>query len=957
MVEPIRIPGPKLPPTQLSPSLHRLSKPAASSGVSFPVRRLLSAVTVATLSGGLLAVPVLTLPVVHPHAVATSVAEVPVRAVTDAPGVLGRASREHAGHFDLVGATWSAGSFDPRSTRIETRVHKGSGWTSWEALEPTDTGADAGSADALRAARLHGDVQTAEPVWVGHADGVEARVVAAPNRPANASPAALPDDLEVVLVDGGTSNADNAAQRVMFHGSTASAAADRPEILTRADWGADESLRRNACPEGPDYSSSIRMGFVHHTDGTNGYSRSEVPSILRGIYAYHVKANGWCDVGYNFLVDRFGRIWEGRYGGISKNVLGAHTGGFNTNSFGTSLIGDFTGTAPSSAMLSAVERLFAWKLSRNYRDPLGTSTLVAGSFSGSRYAEGNTVTFDTVSGHRDADYTTCPGSAAYRTLGSIRTGIRDVMAAGFVAPSQSAPAIRMAGGVLKVRAAVIAKQTWTLTVTDVDGAVVRTTSGTASRSTKAVAAWDLRGDDGLPVLPGEYRLQLTGGTAAGATAVPWSSTVTVTPPVALSVPAQRSLGGSVTPKGAGIPGHSVSVSVTGPEGTTQLGSFLVSSTGRWSASAPVAVDGDLTWTVTDPAVSGYSGQRRTRVAPAVTNPVEQVSFVPAGTALTVRGTALPGAGSPVHLMTQQAGAAGATAGAGLPVATDGTWSSSLTPAKPTAFWAADARGLVSAKRLVYPVAVPTATAPDEGYAGRSVRVTGNAGNAPVEVTFSARQPDGVWTTVARRTAGTDGRFSFRLPLADAPGGVARWRVTTAYGQAGGPVTIAAVFPPTVAGPARSVWNGIHVLTGRAVPGDEVTIETAKPGGTWATAGTVKAAADETWSFPLTFTRDLRWRVRSASGTSDAGLTRIVPTLRAPATSVSRAKVTLHGRAIPGRLVHVQRRPPGTTEWVELTAVRAARDGSWEVVRRPQRSAEWRVVSHRQASRIVTITIG
>ena len=925
------------------------------------MRRLLSAVTVATLAGGFLAVPVLTLPVVHPQAVTTSVAEVPVQAVTGLPGVLGRASREDAAPFDLVGATWRTGTFDPRTTQIEFRVHRGSdrgsGWSDWQQMEPADTGADDGTADALRAARLRGDVQTAEPVWVGNADGVEARVVEAPERAGPIGPATLPDDLEVVLVNGGSSDADDRAQRVMFRGSTAAASADRPEILTRADWGADESLRRNACPDGPDYTSSVQMGFVHHTDGTNGYSRSQVPSILRGIYAYHVRANGWCDVGYNFLVDRFGRIWEGRYGGIAKAVLGAHTGGFNSNSFGASLIGDFTGTAPSSAMRGAVERLFAWKLSRSYRDPLGTSNLVAGAFSGSRYDEGSTVTFDTVSGHRDADYTTCPGAAAYQTLDSIRAGVRDAMAAGFVAPTQSASAIRMAGGVLRVRAAVIAKQTWKLTVTDAEGAVVQTTSGTASRSNTAVASWDLRGTDGLPVLPGEYRLQLTGGTAAGATAVPWSSTVTVTPPVALTVPAQRSLGASVTAKGNGIPGHSVAVSVAGPHGTQQLGSFTVGSTGRWVASAPVTVDGDLTWTVSDPAVSGYTGRRRTRVAPAVTTPVDLVSFVPAGGALTIRGTALRGAGASVRLMTQPLGATTATAGPGLAVAADGGWSTSLTPTAPRAFWATDARGLVSAKRVVYPVGAPTATAPDEGYAGRSVRVVGNAGNAPVEVTFSARQPDGVWSVLARRTAEQDGRFAFRLPLADAPGAEARWRVTTAYGQVGDPVAIAPVFKPTVEGPAKSAWNGIHVLTGRAVPGDVVTIETAPPGASWATVGKVTAAADETWSFPLTFTRDLSWRVRSASGRSAAGLTRIVPTLRAPATTASGARLTLHGRAIPGRLVHVQRRPVGAVDWVELTAVRAAHDGSWSVVRRPQRTAEWRVVSHRQPSRTVTITVG
>src|SRR3954447_14141984 len=183
----------------------------------------------------------------------------------------------------------------------------------------------------------------------------------------------------------------------------AEAAQSQPTIYTRAQWGADEHLRLRACPKGPDYSSTIKMGFIHHTDGPNGYTAAQVPSILRSIYAYHVESNGWCDIGYNFLVDRFGRIWEGRYGGITKPVLGAHTGGFNTDSFGASLIGNFTSTTPPAAMLSAVEKLFAWKLGTNYANPLGKAQMLAGSFSGSRFAAGSRVTFNVVSGHRDAD--------------------------------------------------------------------------------------------------------------------------------------------------------------------------------------------------------------------------------------------------------------------------------------------------------------------------------------------------------------------------------------------------------------------------------------------------------------------------------------------------------------------------------------------------------------------------
>ena len=102
---------------------------------------------------------------------------------------------------------------------------------------------------------------------------------------------------------------------------------------------------------------------MHHTVNSNGYSRDQVPSIIRGIYAYHTQSRGWSDVGYNFLVDRFGRIWEGRYGGVARPVVGAHTLGYNDYSFAMSAIGNFDVTGAPSAMLDAYGRLFAWKLS------------------------------------------------------------------------------------------------------------------------------------------------------------------------------------------------------------------------------------------------------------------------------------------------------------------------------------------------------------------------------------------------------------------------------------------------------------------------------------------------------------------------------------------------------------------------------------------------------------------
>ena len=168
------------------------------------------------------------------------------------------------------------------------------------------------------------------------------------------------------LIDPGESRAD-ASVGAGAPMSSAAAAAGQPPIFTRAEWGADESLRDGS----PNYSSTIKAGFVHHTASANGYSAAEVPKILRGIYAYHTKSNGWSDIGYNFLVDRFGRLWEGRYGGISKPVIGAHTGGFNTDTFAVSAIGNYDKVAAPAAMTDAISRVLAWKLSLHYRNPVG----------------------------------------------------------------------------------------------------------------------------------------------------------------------------------------------------------------------------------------------------------------------------------------------------------------------------------------------------------------------------------------------------------------------------------------------------------------------------------------------------------------------------------------------------------------------------------------------------------
>ncbi len=919
------------------------------------MRRAASALAVLAATAGVLAVPVLARPVTQAHAVAPHVVSIGVQPRPVTRGVLGVSTQPVTHRFDLVGATWQRGSLPSGATSVEVRVHVDNRWSGWRALSPMDGGADGGTVDAKRAKSVTGGEVVAEPVFVGSADDLQARVVGRGSVPAN---------LHVLLVDGGRSSADANPRPVrIWGGEVANAAVDQPTIYSRADWGADESLRKSACPSGPSYSPTIKMGFLHHTDGGNGYSRSQVPGIIRSIYAYHVRANGWCDVGYNYLIDRFGRIWEGRAGGVTKAVLGAHTGGFNYDSFGVSLIGAYNKTQPSTEMLAAAEQLFAWRLGSYYIDPTANTTLVADSFSGSRYRTGTTVKFKTISGHRDADQTTCPGSYAYADLPDIRTATRQLMGAGLVAPGATTSTAQMANGTVTVTAGALTTETWTLTVTDATGVTLRTLTGAATRATDIATTWDLTDDAGAPVPPGAYTLTLSAVDADGATAVPWSAPFTVSPPVTLSVPAQTTLHAPVTATGRGIPGHTVDVTTSGPTGQQTVGSFPVSGNGRWSgASVPVTADQDIQWTATDPAVPSYAKSKATLVGPRITAPDADPAFVRAGQPLTVSGTALPAAGSTVQLVTAPAAGGTSTTAAPVQVGPDGTWSTAFTPTGPTSYSVIDGRSLGTASRLVYPVESPSASAPSAGYAARGVTVRGNAGGAPVRVTLSARQPGGPWTSVRSTKSRRGGRYAITLPLANAPGQQTRWRVVTGYGPAvSGSVAIEPVFPPTVTGPRRASWHARRPLSGTAVPGDVVTVWTA-PAGTaptsnrWVQRGTVTAAADDTWSFALRFTRDTGWRATSASGTSAIGTTVVVPKISAPAHVVARSLAVISGRAIPGETLTLYRQRSGSTTWAALASVTVAPDGSWSVRRHLRRSASFRAVSHGQTSRAVSVTV-
>ncbi|OIJ90158.1 peptidoglycan recognition protein family protein [Streptomyces colonosanans] len=349
--------------------------------------------------------------------------------------------------FSMIGVVWD----DPGAelhgrAQIRTRASGTARWSGWQELEVHNDGhgPDRKTKEG-RSNRLRGSTA---PLWVGDSNGVEVRVRADETR----APA-LPDGLRVELIDPGAEPAKGAPEQSRdaaaseeseggdLSGSlpgtdtTTSAVGDgsapvndrqlpalskgvtasRPRIITRRGWGADESLRE----PGFVYTDKVKVAFVHHTATGNGYSCSQASSVIRGIYRYHVVSSGWRDIGYNFLVDRCGDIYEGRAGGADKPVLGAHTLGFNDSSMGVAAIGSFEDSTPSAAMVTSIARLAAWKLGLYGMDPRGKTYLRSGG--GNRYPEGENARLNVISGHRDGYSTDCPGTLLYGKLGSVRS--------------------------------------------------------------------------------------------------------------------------------------------------------------------------------------------------------------------------------------------------------------------------------------------------------------------------------------------------------------------------------------------------------------------------------------------------------------------------------------------------------------------------------------------------------
>ncbi|MEV3914009.1 peptidoglycan recognition protein family protein [Streptomyces canus] len=433
--------------------------------------------------------------------------------------------RTETKEFSLLGVSWT-GVTKPLEGRaqVRTRSSDTGEWTAWQDLETNiDPPEDPEERSGARGA--------SEPLWVGPSDGVQVQVV----HEDGTTSAGLPKGLEVNLVDPGIATAaeqkntgddtdpaafaadetptptptvsdSTSASPTATPTDTATATptatatiptappstVPAPSVVSRADWGADESLS----PDPSEYNADVKAVFVHHTDGSNDYSCADSASIVRGIYAYHTQTNGWNDIGYNFLVDKCGTIFEGRKGGVDLPVLGAHTYGWNRESTGIAILGNYTDAGASDAALTSVARITAWKLGQYGVDPDSTVQLKAGAtqknLAGTSFTAGSLYTFNRVSGHRDGYATECPGTSLYAQLPTIRA-----WASGPVQGLKltSLTGATLSGSTYYTKGAITAK--WSATTPSsliskfellVDGQVVATTSGTATSAGTTLAA-------------------------------------------------------------------------------------------------------------------------------------------------------------------------------------------------------------------------------------------------------------------------------------------------------------------------------------------------------------------------------------------------------------------------------------------------------------------------------------
>ncbi len=298
--------------------------------------------------------------------------------------------------FDLMGLRWKRGG------RLEAQVRarkRGGSWSPWLPLHAAgDHAPDGGHAPAGTEPAYTGTADVFQLRLRGSARGLRARFVRA-----------QPTARTARHLTG------RARRKARVRVRARSSQSSQPLIITRTEWGGDSVPPRSA----PEYGE-VQAAFVHHTVSSNDYGPEESAGIVLGIARYHRDSNGWNDIGYNFLVDQYGQVFEGRAGGIDQAVIGAQAQGYNSASTGIATIGTFTSVPYAEAGMDALARLIGWKLSLHAVPTQGQVVVTSRGGSANRYPSGTPVTLERICGHRDGDSTSCPGNALYAQLPDLR---------------------------------------------------------------------------------------------------------------------------------------------------------------------------------------------------------------------------------------------------------------------------------------------------------------------------------------------------------------------------------------------------------------------------------------------------------------------------------------------------------------------------------------------------------
>jgi N-acetylmuramoyl-L-alanine amidase len=400
--------------------------------------------------------------------------------------------------FTLVGLHWKG----PGDLRFRTRA-VGGGWSPWRPAAPEDEDRpDAASGERSRAGWRIGN-----PYWTGPSDALQVRTSGHVTRVRAHYVWSTPEARRPVR---------------------ALAANDAPEIVPRLTWGANELIKRAP----PSYADSLAFGVVHHTAGSNTYTRAQAPAIVKAIQLYHVQGNGWNDIGYNFLVDKFGRVYEGRYGGTERNVIGAHAEGFNTGSVGVAVIGNYTPATLPEPARAALVQLLSWRLDVAHRDPLSTFNWLSGG--NPRFPRGVPVFLRTIVGHRDTGFTACPGDRLYAQLDTLAGAVSTTGL-----PKLYGPSVRGGlGSLVRFTGRLSGAVPWTVTVNDAAGAIVAEQTGVGP-----TLDWSW---DATAVPPGAYTWTMSGDGIHPAIGTLGSKAIALTLTRLVAAPT------SLTPNGDGV---------------------------------------------------------------------------------------------------------------------------------------------------------------------------------------------------------------------------------------------------------------------------------------------------------------------------------------------------------------------------------------------------------------------